>query len=224
MVTSPGPSCAEIAADCCWRKFPNVSDRNTESKQRLQLWEPGKVHDFVGRIMGTAAHRTTNQRRIKPCRRRPKNSVVKEPVSSQPDEHPRSMEETTKTQTQGQTPQNQMMRKKRSLPSPANRLQSSSAQTFDRCARAPLGATGSLLYQHALELEVLFEDHGVRSGTVTDVLALERVVHEQRALAEPPPSAQQLTNKQRGFSFYPISQSPSHSQPTPVDVHSRSST
>ena len=35
------------------------------------------------------------------------------------------------------------------------------------------------MHQHVLELEILFEDHGVCSGTITDSLVLERVVYEQ---------------------------------------------
>ena len=126
---------------------------------------------------------------------------------------PRSKEETTMTQTQGQTPQYHMMTL---LPSPANRLQPSSSQTCDRCPRAPLGAVCSLMHQ----LQVLFENHGVCSCTITDCLVLERVVYEQRALAQPLPTALQLVNRQKGFNFL----SPAHSQLTPVDLHSKSST
>ena len=63
-------------------------------------------------------------------------------------------------QTQGQTSQYQMMTTRTSLPSPANGLHSCSSQT-------PLGAACPLTFQHVLELEVLFEDHGVRSCTIT---------------------------------------------------------
>ena len=41
------------------------------------------------------------------------------------------------------------------------------------------------MYQYALELEALFEDHGVCSGVITDSLALEGVLYGQRALAQP---------------------------------------
>ena len=58
-----------------------------------------------------------------------------------------------------------------------------------------------MMYEHALELEVLFEDHGVRSCTITDSLDLERVVCEQRALAQPLPTALQLADRQRGVHF-----------------------
>ena len=40
------------------------------------------------------------------------------------------------------------------------------------------------MHRHFLELEIVFEDHGVCSGTVTDSLVLQRVVYEQRALAQ----------------------------------------
>ena len=43
----------------------------------------------------------------------------------------------------------------------------------------------------------LFEDHGM----CTNSLYVERVVYEQRALLQPPPSALQLTNRQRGVQF-----------------------
>ena len=54
--------------------------------------------------------------------------------------------------------------------------------------------------QHALELEGLFEDHGACSCTITNSLDLEHVVYEQRAVVQPPPTAQQLT-RQRGVQF-----------------------
>ena len=63
-------------------------------------------------------------------------------------------------------------------------------QNCDSCSRAPL--------QHFLELEALFEDHGVCSGDITDSLVLERTVHEQRALVQPLPTALQLVNRQEG--------------------------
>ena len=77
--------------------------------------------------------------------------------------------------------------------------------------------------QHALELEGLFEDHGVCSCTITDSLDLEHVVYEQRALVQPPPAALQLTDRQR-VSFYSISKSPTHSWPKPVNLHFKLST
>ena len=46
--------------------------------------------------------------------------------------------------------------------------------------------------EHVLELEALFENHGVCSGVITDSLAIEVVLYEQRAFAQPPPSALQL--------------------------------
>ena len=51
------------------------------------------------------------------------------------------------------------------LPSPANRLQACSSQTCYRCSRAPLGAVCSLMHKHVLELEVLFEEHGLDEQT-----------------------------------------------------------
>ena len=59
-----------------------------------------------------------------------------------------------------------------------------------------------------LELEALFQDHGVCSGLVIDSLALERVLHEQRALAQPLPSAIHLDQRQRGPISCLISLSP----------------
>ena len=49
-----------------------------------------------------------------------------------------------------------------------------------------------------LELEVFFEDHGVCSCTITNSLFLERVVYEQRALAQTLPTSLQLGNRQNG--------------------------
>ena len=57
------------------------------------------------------------------------------------------------------------------------------------------------MYRHVLELEALFEDHGVFSGDIADSLALERVLNEQRALAQPQISASQLANQARGGPF-----------------------
>ena len=54
------------------------------------------------------------------------------------------------------------------------------------------------MYQHFLELEPLFEEYGVCSGSVTDSLVLERTVYEQRALVQPLPTAPQLANRQKG--------------------------
>ena len=45
---------------------------------------------------------------------------------------------------------------------------------------------------------VLFEDHGICSGVITDSHVLERAVYEQRALAQPLPSASQLDNREKG--------------------------
>ena len=53
------------------------------------------------------------------------------------------------------------------------------------------------MYHHTPQLEVLFEDHDVCFGVITDSLVLERAVCEQRALVEPPPTALQLRNKQK---------------------------
>ena len=52
-------------------------------------------------------------------------------------------------------------------------------------------------HQHVLELEVLFEDHIVCSGVITDSLVLECVVHGQRALIQPLPTTLQLDNRQK---------------------------
>ena len=51
------------------------------------------------------------------------------------------------------------------------------------------GCACSPMHRHVLELEALFEDHGVCSGDIADSLALERVLNEQRALVQPLPSA-----------------------------------
>ena len=129
------------------------------------------------------------------------------------------MEETTKTQTQEQTPQHQMTTMRTSHPSPVNKPQTSRPQTFDRCSRVPLGAVCSLMYQHFLALEALFEDHGVCSGAVTDSLVLERAVYEQRALVQPLPTALQLVDRQKKNTCYSISPSPVPSQFTLVNLH-----
>ena len=92
-----------------------------------------------------------------------------------------------------------------SLPSPAHKPQPSSSQTCDRWSPAPLGAACCLMYQHVLELEALFEDHGACSGAITDSLVLKRVVHKQRALAQPLPTALQLGNRQKGHLCFPSS-------------------
>ena len=113
-------------------------------------------------------------------------------------EHACSMEETTMTQTQERTPQHQTMTMTTSSPSPANSLQIPVTQTCDRSPRAPLGTACSLMCQHVLELEVLCEEPGVCSWTITDSLDLERVVHEQRALAQSLPTALQSASRQRG--------------------------
>ena len=102
------------------------------------------------------------------------------------------MEETTVTQTQGHT-QYQMMTTRTLHPSPANRLQPSGSQTCDRCSPAPLGAVCFLMHQ-----QILFEDHGVCSGVITDSLVLERAVCEPRALVQPLLTAVQLGNRQKG--------------------------
>ena len=47
---------------------------------------------------------------------------------------------------------------------------------------------------NVLELAALFEDYGACPGVITDCLALERVLCEQRALVLPPPSSLQLVN------------------------------
>ena len=53
------------------------------------------------------------------------------------------------------------------------------------------------MYRLVLELEVLFGDHCVCSGVITDSLALERMLCERRALAQPPPSALQSVTRQK---------------------------
>ena len=63
-------------------------------------------------------------------------------------------EAMTQTQTQAQTPQHQIVTMRTSLLSPVNNLQFCSSQTSDRC-----GAACSLMYQHVLELDALFDDH-----------------------------------------------------------------
>ena len=105
------------------------------------------------------------------------------------------------------TPQRQMMTMTTSPPLPASKLQPSRPQTCDLYTRAPLGPEAPSLNQHALELEELFEDRGVCSDrsvcsdTSANSLNLERVVCAQRALLHLPPTALQLTNRQRGVQF-----------------------
>ena len=65
-------------------------------------------------------------------------------------------------------------------------------------ACAPLVAVCSLMFQHFVELEILFEDHGVCSDAITDSLVLERAVHEQRTLVQPLLAAVQLVKRQKG--------------------------
>ena len=102
--------------------------------------------------------------------------------------------------------------------------QTTDIQTCDRCSRAPLGAVCSLMVQPVLELEVLFEDNGVRSGAITDTPVLERAVYEQRALVQPQPTAPHswLTSKKEP-TCYSISPSPIPSPLTPVNSRSNSS-
>ena len=64
------------------------------------------------------------------------------------------------------------------------------------------------MYRHVLEFEALFEDH-----------ALERPLHEQRALAQPLPSALQVANRQKGSMSCLISLLPMLSHLTPVRLH-----
>ena len=105
----------------------------------------------------------------------------------------------TRAQTQEQTPQHQMMTVKTSLLSPVNNLHLCSTQTSNRTR---LSRTVCLLMcGHVVELEALFEDHGVCSGDIADSLALERVLYEQRALAQPFPSALLLVNRHKGVHF-----------------------
>ena len=54
------------------------------------------------------------------------------------------------------------------------------------------------MYPHVLELEALFEDNGVRSGVITNSVALGRVLYEQRDLPQPSPSALQSVNRREG--------------------------
>ena len=62
----------------------------------------------------------------------------------------------------------------------------------------PFGAACSLTYQYVLELEGLFENHGVCSAAI---LVLERMLHERRALVHPLPSSLQLANRQKEAHF-----------------------
>ena len=68
------------------------------------------------------------------------------------------------------------------------------------------------MYHHVLELEFLFEDHGARSGVITDSLVLERVVHEQRPLIQPLPTALQLDDRQEGV-ILPLDHAVTHAFP-----------
>ena len=79
MVISPGPFCADIAADYCWRKFlrgqtemPNESDANSCGKQ--ERFTISLEEFWLGSTLGNKAEKR------KPCSRRPKNNVVKEPA------------------------------------------------------------------------------------------------------------------------------------------------
>ena len=51
--------------------------------------------------------------------------------------------------------------------------------------------------QHALQLEELFEDHGICSYTISNSLSLKRVVYERHSYLQTPPTALQLIDWQR---------------------------
>ena len=53
------------------------------------------------------------------------------------------------------------------------------------------------MVQHFLEVEVLFDDRGVWSGSITDSLVLEHEVCERSSLFQPLPTALQLVNRQK---------------------------
>ena len=57
------------------------------------------------------------------------------------------------------------------------------------------------MYRCGLELEILFEDHGLCSEVIADFLALESAIYERRALIQPLPSASESANRQRSAHF-----------------------
>ena len=74
-------------------------------------------------------------------------------------------------------------------------LQHSSLQS---CPFAPLGLHAlSLMFPGGLELDALFEDHGVCSAVIAGSLALERTIYRRCALVQPPLSALQLANRRK---------------------------
>ena len=101
----------------------------------------------------------------------------------------RSMEETTTvTQTQDQTPP-YLMTMMTTWPL-------SLVNNPHHAFKPPVvGLVLSLMFQGDLELESVFEHHGVCSEIITD--SLERAIYEWCALVQPHPSALQLANKRK---------------------------
>ena len=88
-----GPFCADIATDYCWRKFlrgqtemPNESDANSCGKQ--ERFTISLEEFWVGSTLGNKAEKR------KPCSRRPKNNVVKEPALNSQEIKQQSHEKT----------------------------------------------------------------------------------------------------------------------------------
>ena len=64
---------------------PHGAHGNTELNQRLQLREAGEGHDLIGKFWDSSTLDKKAEQR-KPCSRRPKNSVGKEPAPLRPED------------------------------------------------------------------------------------------------------------------------------------------
>ena len=82
--------------------------------------------------------------------------------------------------TMTQTPQHQMMTVKTSPLSPVNHLRHCSHRAPSRRCSSRWGEQSlSLLFSGVVELDALFEDHGVCCAVVADMLTLERAAHHR---------------------------------------------
>ena len=106
----------------------------------------------------------------------------------------------TTAQTQGQTlPYRTMMMTTKSPLSPVNHLHHCSGQGSSRPCSPPWEEQSalSLMFPSDLELDALFEDHGVCFAVVEDMLTLERAVCQQCTPGQLPLSGRQRTNRQK---------------------------
>ena len=82
------------------------------------------------------------------------------------------------------------------LPLPVNRLSPCNRQPSS-CAPMRQFASAFLMYPGDLELDALFEDHGVSSAVSEDMLALDWAVHQRCTLGQLPLAGRQRTNRQK---------------------------